>query len=440
MGCRLHQLLWAGLGRSNVVCRGEAGIKGVFFSGPVRRGMRRKIDLLVIFTLTTLLLCVGFLVDSTRPVYAGMSFVEGVWLTLWPGGRIPFKISPSLMTDGKIDKTIAAALYSWGVQTHSAITFQPVVSTDNRWVHIMTRSEFMNLPQGKGEQPTCGSWGPQPQGATYTWLTKPDCVNMWSVLHEVGHVMGLGHEHLRPDRQGYMTIKAYNPDFRENAPVGFFDHFSIMHSHPVLQASIPRSSSIPTPWPLPIDLSKGDKDTVRALYAFDIRPNSDILGGDYANFPLVPEATQRDCQLACAADVRCTAYTYAAAGVLSWNNPAPHCYLKGDGRPIPDFSARPGVNIHSGKRRDKQQGSFGAARHVDLVGGQISGGVVNMPYNVLNGKNCKEVCLDDPNCQAYTFAPGWDSGKCYKKSHNPPPGEPRFKYVQHRDFLSGVVR
>ena len=134
------------------------------------------------------------------------------------------------------------------------------------------------------------------------------------------------------------------------------------------------------------------------------------------------------------------AYTYAGTGVLPWNNPSPHCYLKGDGRTIPAFSNRPGVNIHSGKRKGGQQGPFGAARHVDLLGGQFSGSMVTMPNNVLKRKNCKELCLDDPNCHAYTFVAGWDSGICYKKTHNPPPGEPHFKYVQHRDYLSGVVR
>jgi len=237
-----------------------------------------------------------------------------------------------------------------------------------------------------------------------------------------------------------MTIKNCCPDFRENAPVGFFDHFSIMHQHHLLHPSIsiPRSSSVPYPWPLPTVLSKGDIDTVRALYAFDIILDHDIFGGDYANLPLFSEATQRDCQLACAADVRCMAYTYAGTGVLPGNN-SPHCYLKGMAALSIGPSARPGM--HSGKRKKGQEGSFGAARHVDLLGGQISGGVLIMPNNVLNGKNCKELCLSDPRCHAYTFAPGWNSGTCYMKSHNPDlPNEPRFKYVQHPGYLSGVVR
>jgi hypothetical protein len=436
MDCHPHQHLWSGSGRSNGVSQREAGVSDMFFSGLELRGVRRKINVLVIFTIATLLLCLSFLVGSARPIYAGMSFEERLdYMSLWPGGRIPIVISSKFIIDGKIDTAIAAALYAWGVQTHAAIQFPYKTAADNRYLYILTPEEFKDRTKETAPS-VCGSWGPQTQKVTYLWLTKPNCLNLWSVFHELGHTIGLGHEHLRPDRAGYMTIKACNPDFRENAPVGFFDYFSIMHSEPVLQNSTSRSS-FPSPWNTPKTLSKGDIDTVRALYAFDIRPNSDIFGCDYADFPLFPESTQRDCQLACAADVRCTAYTYAAIGVLAGGNPDPHCYLKGNGRPIPGFTDR--LNFHSGKRKKGQEGSFGAARHVDLVGGQISGGVVNMPNNVLKGKNCKELCWEDPKCQAYTFAPGWESGTCYKKSHNPPPGQPRFKYMRQRDYLSGVI-
>ncbi len=393
-----------------------------------------------LLTIATLLLCVGFLVGSTLPVYAGMSFEERLgFLSLWPGGRIPVLISDHFTSDQQ-RLVIRPALGNWEANTRWAIQFSTPLATDTRYLFILPRSWFMKI-RGEANPPTCGSWGPQPKGATYLWLTPPDCINPWSVTHEVGHAIGLGHEHLRPDRQFYMTIKASNPDPVENAPVGFFDYFSIMHSQPVLDVSTPRSSSVPLPWKTPSGPSNGDIDTVRALYAFEIRFNSDIVGGDYANFPLVPEATQRDCQLACAADIRCKAYTYAGTGVLPGNNRSPHCYLKGDGHAIPPFSDRVGLNIHSGKRKGDQPGSFGAARHVDLFGGQISGGVLTMPNNVLNGKNCKELCLSDPRCHAYTFAPGWNSGTCYMKSHNPDlPNEPQFKYVQHPGYLSGVVR
>ena len=217
-----------------------------------------------LLTIATFLLCAGFLVGSTRPVCAGMSFEERLgYLSLWPGGRIPVLISDHFTSDQQ-RLVIRPALGMWAGRTQSAIQFSTAAATDTHYLHILTRSEFMKI-RGETNPPTCGSWGPQTNGKTYLWLTAPDCINLPSVFHEIGHAIGLGHEHLRPDRQCYMTIQACNPDFRENAPVGFFDYFSIMHSQPVLNVSTPRSSSVPLPWNTPAGLSNGDIDTVRAL-------------------------------------------------------------------------------------------------------------------------------------------------------------------------------
>ncbi len=399
-----------------------------------------------------LLLCLAVLAGYSAPVYAGQTFDEMLEnLRLWPDGEVPFRLSETFTPIERF--TIAKALFTWKSQTHSAVRFILVTgpTVPKKHLHILTPEEFNGLTwpnRGRREEVKgCGAWGPQTSGVTYLWLARPDCINEPTVLHEVGHTIGLGHEHLRLDRDLYMTIgtppspDSDSPEESEESPVGFFDYRSIMHSHPVLAVSQPKSRSI-SPWTPPSALSEGDVDTIRALYAFEVRRHTDIPGGDYANFPLLRD-TQRACQLACAADVRCTAYTYVGRGreALDGNNPAPHCFLKGDGRPIPAFQSRPDRYIHSGKRKPGQLGSFGAARDVDLFGGQISGGVVAMPNNVLNGANCKDLCVSDSKCDAFTFAPAEMSGTCFKKSHKPDvPGEPPFSYQRRKGFLSGVVR
>ena len=392
--------------------------------------------------LVALVSSLGLLVGSTQPVSAGMSFKEGQWWALWDKGEIPVVISNTFTSKQK--NTIKREMSAWEKETNYAIRFRSLNLLDTRYVYIVTHHEYEELTLDY-EQGPCGSWGPQPEGEgpTYIWLTKPNpflnqpgCINKPSILHESGHAIGLGHEHLRPDRDLYMSFDAgYVPDPTEDAPVGFFDYFSIMHSWGVLDNSTPLASGIS--WtPPPTDLSEGDIDTVRALYAFDIHIESDIVGGDFANFPLVRGATQRDCQLACAADVRCKAYTYDARGVLPWNNVDSRCFLKNDDSI--EFSYGPGLT--SGKRKKGQQGSFGVARHVDLFGGQISLGVVHMPNNLLNGDNCKDLCVDDADCDAFTFEAGENSGTCFKKTHNPDSSEQHFTYVRQPGFLSGVVR
>lgn len=389
-------------------------------------------------TRAVLLLCLTLLVRCSATVYAGQSFDEKLtYHRLWPDGRVPFRLSETFTP---IERwTIGKALFAWQMRTHSAVRFDWVTGTfPSEYVHILTPQELKTLTGQKVSG--CGAWGPQATKVTYLWLARPDCINEPTVIHEAGHTIGLGHEHLRLDRDLYMTFRGSSPDPREESPVGFFDYASIMHSQPVLAGALPRSSSIPLPWTTPSGLSEGDVDTIRALYAFEVRRHTDILGGDYANFPLHRD-TQRACQLACAADVRCEAYTYAGPETLPGKNPDPHCFLKGDGRPIPAFQSRDDEDIHSGKRKPGHHGSLGAARDVDLFGGQISGGVVAMPNNVLNGANCKDLCLSDSSCDAFTFAPGETSGTCFKKSHQPDlRGEPPFRYQRHPGFLSGVVR
>jgi hypothetical protein len=389
----------------------------------------------------------ALLVGSTQPASGGQTFEEG-YFKLWPNGTIPVYISQAFdkyVLIGphkrvKAEKKIRDGLSTWRNETNFAIRFKEILQIPQdesaRFVYILTPEEFakrtgLDVPEG------CGSWGPQPQGATYIFLTIPDCINMPSILHESGHAIGLGHEHMRTDRYLYMEYNDnYQPPYEipQDAPVGFFDYFSIMHIWGVQDNSTSLSPDVN--WPThPEVLSEGDIDTVKALYAFDIQPDKDIIGGDYASFSMSPLDfnPHRDCQLACAADVRCKAYTYAAKGTLGTDA---LCFLKNDDS-IP-FSDQ--LGLRSGKR--KYQGSFAVARHVDLFGGQLSYGVVPMPDKLLNGYNCKELCAQDSRCDAYTYDPGWDSGigTCYKKSYKPMQGEPPFRYEERWSFMSGVIR
>jgi hypothetical protein len=421
------------------------------------------------FFLVVLVCSLGLLVGPAQPVFAGLGGLEVLGdppdppypgpSSLWPGGNVPVLISESFTDPEK--EMIWQGLNTWRDQTGYAVQF---VSLEGkplpiRYVHVLTPQEFNDVFDDDPLVSGCGSWGPQTNRPTYIWLQQSNDPNkigcpdhLPSILHEIGHSIGLGHEHIRPDRDFY--IKFVEPeDYKppedrpdpwppdepiQNARVGFFDYYSIMHQWPVITGIIPSPNII---WPIyPEVLSAGDIDTVRALYAFDLYYYTDIVGGDYANFPMAIDPTygvptQRRCQLACAADVRCKAYTYAGIGVLdinvyNQNNEYPYCFLKDNGSsPVPSQ-----VNIHSGKRRDNQKCSFGAAFDVDLNGNQISN-EVSMPHNLLNGKNCKELCLEDTECDAFTFVPGMDSGTCYKKTYTPD-----IAYQPVYGYVSGVVR
>ena len=73
----------------------------------------------------------------------------------------------------------------------------------------------------------------------FVWLSLQNGIG--TVLHEIGHAIGLFHEHSRPDRDEHVTLHYENlkPGFENNVKLGMmslittndipYDHASIMH-------------------------------------------------------------------------------------------------------------------------------------------------------------------------------------------------------------------
>ena len=100
-------------------------------------------------------------------------------------------------------------------------------------------------------------------------------------LHEMGHTIGLLHEHQRPDRASYITLNLANADL-PNVPgnftlfsydsqtLGLYDYASVMHygAFDFSKAGLPVLESIPAGIPLSNNTgySVGDIDTIERLY------------------------------------------------------------------------------------------------------------------------------------------------------------------------------
>ncbi len=92
-----------------------------------------------------------------------------------------------------------------------------------------------------------GCWSMLGQATYFLWMKRrmnigQGCESYWIVLHEMGHALGLGHEHQRPDRDQYIQIVRENisdPFLGLNTLVNFstqpgqmftpYDFLSIMH-------------------------------------------------------------------------------------------------------------------------------------------------------------------------------------------------------------------
>ena len=103
----------------------------------------------------------------------------------WPGGVVPFVIDPGL----GIPERIPAALTEW--ESKTVVRFVPYTNQSD---HVVFRS-------GAGCTANIGIIGTGPQ-----IVILADLCPVSTVIHEIGHVLGLSHEHTRPDRDAHVII------------------------------------------------------------------------------------------------------------------------------------------------------------------------------------------------------------------------------------------
>lgn len=139
---------------------------------------------------------------------------------LWPGGIVPYII------DGGVSSTaqgwIADAMDEW--ESLTEIRFIP--RTDQADYLYFTAAD------------DCKSFIGHQGGVQNIWVNG--CWQMGNAIHEIGHAMGLYHEHTRADRDSYVTINwsniksdsisnFYQYTHADGADLGDYDYGSIMH-------------------------------------------------------------------------------------------------------------------------------------------------------------------------------------------------------------------
>jgi hypothetical protein len=207
----------------------------------------------------------------------------------WPQGLVPYKIDSSILNQ----KLILDAINQW--ESKTPVRFIPINDFDNS----NTRDYILFVRSSSG---TCASsigsiGGEQP-------LYVADDCTTGTLMHEIGHALGLWHEHSRLDRDKYVQIKyeyidkdkKFNFDQHICSGItltsgcegpkkfGPYDYCSIMHYVPIAFSKYPFDKSKMTIVPTqPVSnceigqrdfLSEGDINAIRDLYGSDVSSTS----------------------------------------------------------------------------------------------------------------------------------------------------------------------
>ncbi|CAK3790468.1 Metallopeptidase, catalytic domain [Lecanosticta acicola] len=141
----------------------------------------------------------------------------------WPNGQIPYCYS-DLESKNQIDKIMEASIQRWESSPGGldGVSFIPFASDTG----TICPSEFLSTVVIKHVPDiawsTIGYRGPnQPHSLLFDPLADWDGNTIGALAHELGHVMGLLHEHERPDAPSYVKLLCSN----------LFDYASFSQTH-----------------------------------------------------------------------------------------------------------------------------------------------------------------------------------------------------------------
>jgi hypothetical protein len=185
---------------------------------------------------------------------------------LWPAVGGVYQV-PYVIQNGSANLTSAITAFN---QTFAGLIEFVTRNAEANYVNIDIEGAFSS----EGYSYVGVEGGPQS-------LTCGGGCTVATILHEMGHTVGLLHEHQRPDRDHYITLNLANADlpnvggnftlFSSNyQAIGLYDFASVMHygAFDFSQSGMPVMESIPSGIPLSNNngYSAGDVDQVERLY------------------------------------------------------------------------------------------------------------------------------------------------------------------------------
>lgn len=182
---------------------------------------------------------------------------------LWKGAVVPYRFGSS--AGNKLRTRMLTAMAE--IEKVSNVRFRTRGS----------ETDYVTIRSGASPQSIIGRSG----GEQSLYLQPGSAVR--DALHELGHVLGLFHEHTRPDRDSYVMVRPENAKDPAAIPIltaiearldtGPYDFASIMH-YPTDAFAKPGMLTLEPKRPLPVgvvpgrgrSLSEGDVARLKELY------------------------------------------------------------------------------------------------------------------------------------------------------------------------------
>jgi hypothetical protein len=144
----------------------------------------------------------------------------------WPKGVVPYQIDGAVFPTGSGGRQqVVLAINAWN--TTSIVKLRQATASDADFINITSSSDAKSCSSPTGRQ-----GGSQPVACSAS-------ASAGVLMHEIGHALGLIHEHKRPDRNAFVTINTANiapgraaqfsPIDTTSCPAGPYDCGSIMH-------------------------------------------------------------------------------------------------------------------------------------------------------------------------------------------------------------------
>ncbi|MGO9991029.1 MAG: M12 family metallopeptidase [Steroidobacteraceae bacterium] len=216
---------------------------------------------------------------TIQPDGLGVSYTAQLWPVVNRVHQVPYVVTAGTACTG----TGSSAALTAAISAFNGAAFNSTSPGVIQFVPYTNQAHYVNI---------CVEPGGSTEGYSYVGVVTPNPAggqllacgsgcNQATWMHEMGHTVGLYHEHQRPDRGNYITLNLTDADLPlvpgnftlfsfDYQTFGLYDYASVMHYGPFgfSKAGLPVLESIPAGIPLSnaTGYSAGDVDSIERLY------------------------------------------------------------------------------------------------------------------------------------------------------------------------------